>query len=229
MNKKRLLVADDEPECRQFLSLALASQYEVLTAQSGEEAIQKAVAERPSCILLDVMMPQMDGFMVCEILKSLEPTKSIPIIFVSAKPRESMWPMAQKIGVSDYVEKPFTVREISEVIKRIVEPDLLERRKAPRLKLKIAILVCGKDSLGNEFKVQTETVDVSRFGALVGLPFRVPVGERVEIQRSSAPSPNGFAILTQARIAWNDEVKSSGSYLHGLEFLNPSPEWVVLS
>jgi CheY-like chemotaxis protein len=221
-------VADDEQECRQFLSLALASQYDVLTARSGEEAIQKAIAECPSCILLDVMMPQMDGFMVCEILKSLEPTKSIPIIFVSAKPRGSLWPLAQKIGVSDYVEKPFTIRQISEAVKRIVEPAPLERRKAPRLKLTIAILVSGKDSLGNEFNVHTQTVDVSRYGALVELPFRVPVGDQVKIQRSSAPSPNGFSILTQARIAWNDEVESSGPYLHGLEFLNPSSEWVVL-
>lgn len=228
MDRKSLLVVDDEAQICQLLSQALAPKYDVLTAQSGEDAIKKAVLNRPSCILLDVMIPQMDGFMVCEILKSLRQTKLIPIILISAKPRLAVWPTAQRMGVSDYVEKPFKIDQIHDSLTSILEASPLDRRRAPRVPMKIPVLVRGKDVLGYQFEVRSETEDVSRGGALVHLPVRVPIGEQVEIHRSSTPAPKGFAILTLARVAWNDEADREGPCLHGLEFLNPSPEWVIV-
>jgi CheY-like chemotaxis protein len=227
MERRKLLVVDDEPQIRNLISEALSGEYEVLTAETGEEAIRRAVVDRPSCILMDVMMPQMGGFMLCDILKGMRQTKLIPIILMSAKPRQVVWPTAQEMGVLDYLEKPFSIRQMSISLKRALATSPIELRRAPRVTMKIPITVRGKDDCGNEFEVRAETENVSRFGALVRLPFRLPVGERVEICRPGAPTAEGNSICTQARIAWNDESYREGPYLHGCEFSQPSPEWVI--
>lgn len=226
--KRKVLVVDEEIESGRLLSAALPSQYEILTAQSGEEAIKMAILDQPSCIVLEMMMPEMGGFMLCEVLKSLKQTKSTPVILMSAKPRETLWPTVQKIGFSEYIEKPFRMEQISESLRQALDVSPSERRRAPRIPLQIPLTVRGTDESGIRFEVSTVTENVSRLGALIQLPVRVPVGEFVEIHRSSMPVPNGFAILAQARVAWNEEVTSDGSYWHGLEFSNPSSEWVVI-
>lgn len=228
MNKRRLLVVDEERESGRQLSETLPPEYEVMTAQSGEEAIKKAILERPNCILLEMMMPQMGGFMLCEVLKSLKQTKLTPIILMSAKPREALWPTVQKIGFSEYIEKPFRIEQISESLRRTLDVSPGERRRAPRIPLRIPLMVRGRDGLGNRFEVCTETENVSRFGALIHLPVRVPVSEHVEIHRASMPMAHGFAILAQARVARNGPVFADGPYYHGLEFSHPSSEWVVI-
>ena len=227
MDRKKLLVVDDDMESGQLISREFALQYDVVTAKSGAEAIKLAVCNPPNCIVLELMMPQMGGFMLCEILKSLRQTKLIPIILMSNKPRCDFWPTVQKIGVSDYLQKPLHIEHVSDSLKRILETAASDRRKAPRVALKIPVLVRGKDSFGNQFGVPAETENVSRCGVLVRLPVRIPVGEQVEVHRSSMPTPNGFAILTPARVARHEEVDQNGPYWHGLEFLNPSPEWVA--
>lgn len=228
ITRRKLLVVDEENESGRLLSEALPSQYEIMTAQTGEEAVRKAVLDRPNCILLEMLMPQMGGFMLCEVLKSLKQTKATPIILMSGKPRETLWPTVQKIGFSEYIEKPFRTEQITESLRHAMEIAPGERRRAPRLPLRIPLTVRGTDGFGNRFEICTETENVSRFGALIQLPVRVPVSEYVEIHRSSMPAANGFAILAQARVARNEEAMSDGPYWHGLEFSNPSSEWVVM-
>ncbi len=228
MPRKKLLVVDDEALIRTLVSQALASEYEVLTAGTGEEAIRRAVLEQPDCILMDVMMPQMGGIMLSEIFKSVRQTKLIPIILMSAKPRESVWPAAQELGILDFIEKPFSLDQVSHSLQCALEKSPLERRRAPRVTLKIPVTIRGTDDSGNAFEVSAETDDVSRFGALVRLPVRVPVGEQIEIRRLSVSSSKTIANPTPARVAWNDELHAAGVFLHGCEFSHPSSEWVIL-
>ncbi|MBZ5551174.1 MAG: response regulator [Acidobacteriia bacterium] len=228
MDRRRLLVIDDEPQIRTFVSEAFAGQYEVVTVGTGEEAIRRAILERPNCILMDVMMPQMGGFMLCEIFKSIRQTKLIPIVLMSGKPRHMVWPTAQEMGVLDYIEKPFSIERMSDSLKRALEESPVERRRAPRVTMKIPLIVRGRDESGNDFEVGGETGDVSRLGAMVRLPVRVPVGGLIEIRQSEAPSPNRPALLTAARVAWNGQVSPDGPFLHGCEFSHPSSEWVII-
>jgi DNA-binding response OmpR family regulator len=228
MDKRRLLVVDDEPQIRRLVSEAFAAQYEVFTAGTGEEAIRRAVLDRPNCILMDVMMPQMGGFMLCEIFKSMRQTKLIPIILMSGKPRQMVWPMAQEMGILDYVEKPFSIERMSNSLKRALRESPVERRRAPRVTMKIPIIVKGTDESGSDFEVGGETGDVSRLGALVRLPVRVPVGGLIEIRQAGIPSSGTPSLLTEARVAWNDQVKPSGPFLHGCEFSSASSEWIIV-
>lgn len=228
MDRKRLLVVDDEPQIGELLFQVFDSQYDVLTARSGEEAIKRAVTEQPHCILMDVMMPQMGGFVLCEILKSIKQTQLIPILMVSSKPRKEVWGLAQEIGAFDYVEKPFSINRICTAVHRALNEAPTERRRAPRIKMKIPIIVRGKNALQRDFEVFSETEDVSQVGALIQLPFLIPIGTRVELSQAYFPPFDKIALTTRARIVWNNQEGDSGPYLHGLEYLSPATHWVAV-
>jgi putative two-component system response regulator len=226
MSQKKILIVDDEVQIRTLLAETLGDQYEVLIARSGEEAIRMAVLDRPSCILLDVMMPQMGGFMLCEILKSLKQTRLIPILLVSAKPRDEVWPLAQELGAFDYLEKPFSVDEIREKVERTLAEAPTERRRVPRVRMRIPIIIRGRLN-DEDFEIQSETEDVSRFGALVRLPFKIPVGEDIELHQAASSPKQSQVVPTKARVVWTVESGELGPYHHGLEFLTPSAQWVI--
>lgn len=120
MVKKRILVVDDEPELVKALKIRLESaRYEVITAHDGEEGIMKAREENPDLIILDIMMPKMDGFTTLKELKKRckESDKPLPpVIVLTAK--EKMQDLFAIEGVKDYVVKPF---EHQDLLDRIVK------------------------------------------------------------------------------------------------------------
>ncbi|MDD5542121.1 MAG: response regulator [Acidobacteriia bacterium] len=228
MTQKKILVVDDEEPIRALLDETLSENYQVLTARSGEEAIRRAVLEQPNCIFLDVMLPQMGGFMLCEILKSIKPTRLIPIVMMSAKPRRDVWPLVQELGAFEFVEKPFTIDEIRKTVERTLALAPVERRRAQRVRMKIHVLIRGY-SYGEKFEVRSDTEDVSRFGALVPLPFKIPVGDLILIRQSFDPYGGIQPDATEARVVWNEGEGGLGPYRHGLEFLRTSPQLVISS
>jgi putative two-component system response regulator len=226
MPKKKLLVVDEEPQIVESLRETFAAQYEVLVAKSGEEAIRRAVLEHPNCILLDIMMPQLGGFMLCEILKSIKQTKLLPVLFMGVKPRHEVWATAQELGALDYLEKPFPMSKASDAVTCALQVAPVERRRSPRLSLKVPITVRGKDIHGNKIEVGVETVDVTRYGALMRLPVQIAVGQEVEICQSYLPESGELAVRTMARVVWIDEEGVIGPYWHGMEFVSPSSQWL---
>ncbi len=112
MSKKRVLVVDDTAENVELLLELLSDKYDVMVALTGESAIELTKEELPDLILLDIMMPNMDGYRVCEILKESEETAPIPIIFLTAKDDEDSIEKAYSVGGVDYVSKPFKPKEL---------------------------------------------------------------------------------------------------------------------
>ncbi len=110
--KKRVLVVDDTPENLQFLVVLLKDKYAVVAATSGQKAIEIAKNSKPDLILLDIIMPQMDGYEVCRLLKSEPVTSSIPVVFVTSKNDIFDDTIGYSVGASEYLTKP-------------IEPDLL--------------------------------------------------------------------------------------------------------
>jgi PAS domain S-box-containing protein len=110
MNKAKVLVVDDQPVNVQILAEALKTEYDVRIANSGERALDIACKdEKPDLILLDVIMPGLDGFEVCRRLKNNPVTQHIPIIFVTAKDSSTDEEEGLKIGAIDYIGKPFSI------------------------------------------------------------------------------------------------------------------------
>ncbi len=123
----KILVVDDEPDALELIDFNLKNAgYKVITAATGTEAIQRARFHAPSLILLDVMLPEVDGMEVCKILRRDETTSGIPIIMLTAKAAEIDRVLGLELGADDYLTKPFSPRELVLRVK-----NLLRRREQP--------------------------------------------------------------------------------------------------
>jgi len=123
--KKRILVVDDVPANIEILLALLGDTYEVLVAIDGETALEIADEEQLDLILLDIVMPEMDGYSVCEALKKSVKTKEIPVIFITAVTDEVSIERAYEVGGIDYVTKPFKPKELRARIKRELQMQAL--------------------------------------------------------------------------------------------------------
>lgn len=113
MNSRTILVVDDEPDLLKLLVFNLEKEgYTVQTADSGPEAIACALHSPPDLLILDVMLPEMDGLEVCRRLRSVEQTATIPILMLSARREELDKVLGLELGADDYMVKPFSVREL---------------------------------------------------------------------------------------------------------------------
>ena len=118
---KRILICDVDPAILRVLQVNLEVEgYETLLAHHGEEALKIATAEKPDLIILDIMMPRLDGYQTCERLKAADETKHIPVVFLSAKAQASDIEKGKEYGVEDYLTKPFDPDTLVETIERLL-------------------------------------------------------------------------------------------------------------
>jgi two-component system alkaline phosphatase synthesis response regulator PhoP len=119
---KKILVVDDEPDVASLLTLMLKSQgYDVIVARDGQEALEKARSQNPDLILLDVMLPKMDGYKVARMLKFDENFSHIPIILLTAKIQEKDRQTGLEMGANDYVTKPFDTASLLSKVKAMLQ------------------------------------------------------------------------------------------------------------
>ncbi len=119
---KKVLIIDDEIHITKIIKYILASEgYEVIQALDGEEGLQSAIKELPDLVLLDVMMPKLDGFKVLELLKENKGTKDIPVVMVTVKTQQDDTLKAERLGASDYIYKPFSPKKVLEIVKKHTE------------------------------------------------------------------------------------------------------------
>ena len=120
--RPKILVVDDEPEAVELVEFNLkAAGFEVLTAADGAEALKKAHAALPSLVVLDLMLPEVDGLEVCKMLRRDPATAAIPIVMVTAKAAEIDRILGLELGADDYVTKPFSPRELILRVKNILQ------------------------------------------------------------------------------------------------------------
>ncbi len=118
MSKKRILVVDDEVDLVETVRFSLELEgYDVLVAYNGEEALNQARKENPDLILLDLMLPKLDGYKVCRLLKFDERFKHIPILMLTAKIQEKDKVTGMETGANEYITKPFEMDELMKKVK----------------------------------------------------------------------------------------------------------------
>ncbi len=121
MNKKKILLVEDEKDLIETVTLRLeAAGYEVISACDGLEGLGKAKREKPDLIILDLMLPKMDGFKVCGLLKADTRYNKIPIIMFSARAQESDKRMGQEVFADAYITKPFEPQLLLEKIRQLL-------------------------------------------------------------------------------------------------------------
>ncbi len=111
--RKRILIADDEPNIIELIRMNLPeSEFEVLPSYTGDETVQLARSEQPDLILLDIMLPDLDGLEVLRILRTDGDTASIPVLMLTARSEETDKVVGLRLGADDYITKPFGLREL---------------------------------------------------------------------------------------------------------------------
>ena len=118
---KKILVVDDEPAILKMVEFRLkANGYEVVTASDGQEGFEKAKTESPDLMILDLMLPKIDGHKVCGLLKADTRYKNIPIIMFTARAQEKDRKLGQELGAEAYITKPFEPDVLLGKIKELI-------------------------------------------------------------------------------------------------------------
>lgn len=121
MKKSRILVVEDAGFMLKALKMQLeASGYEVIPAADGEEGLRKAREEHPDLIVLDLMLPKIDGYKVCRLIKFDEQYEHIPIIMVTAKNEAQSKNLGQEVGADAYLTKPYNLKQLLSTIEKLL-------------------------------------------------------------------------------------------------------------
>ena len=120
--KKKVLIVDDEPNVRRLLHSILNKNFAVFVAEDGQQAVDMTNAQQPDVILMDMMMPKMDGLTACLMIKKNPDTKKIPVIMVTAIGFELNIKLSQQMGASGYVTKPFSPQDLLAKIAEVLQP-----------------------------------------------------------------------------------------------------------
>ena len=121
---KKILLVDDEKDIVKVVSLRLkAAGYEIVTAFDGEDALNKARSVEPDLIILDLMLPKIDGYKVCGLLKNDVRYSKIPIIMFTARAQADDVTLGKELGANDYLTKPFDAMVLLEKIKNLLLDD----------------------------------------------------------------------------------------------------------
>jgi len=118
MSHKTILAVDDAESNIDILLDALGSEYEIVVALDGESALEIVAEDKPDLILLDIMMPGIDGFEVLERLKASPATADIPVVILSARTGSDDWARGIELGAADYLTKPFDIPDVKACIIR---------------------------------------------------------------------------------------------------------------
>lgn len=130
MPREKILVIDDEMHIIELLKYNLeANGYKVFYAVDGKEGLNKSVEIKPDLILLDIMLPGMDGFDVCKEIKRNKEIEAVPIIMLTAKGEEFDKILGLELGADDYITKPFSIRELIARVKAVLRRNIKEEQE----------------------------------------------------------------------------------------------------
>ncbi|MFN0058108.1 MAG: response regulator [Planctomycetota bacterium] len=166
MKKQQIAVIEDESDLREVIQYNLEREgYRVLDAADGESGLALIRRETPDLVLLDLMLPRLDGIEVCRRLKADSATKPIPVIMVTAKGEESDVVLGLGLGADDYVTKPFSPKELIARVRAVLRRGQVKEDRGPRERIEAHGLLI--DSTRHEVRVDGEPV------ALTATEFRL--------------------------------------------------------
>ncbi len=183
MKRKRILIVDDEPNNLQVLRQILKEEYQLTFARSGAEALERAEKHHPDLILLDIMMPEMDGYEACRRLKRSANTSNIPVIFISAMNETEDEALGFEVGAVDYLTKPVRRAIVKARVKTHLSLVGIDELKQTQLEL-IERLGCAAEYKDNETGLHV--IRMGHYARTLGRGYGMDE-EEVELLFHSAP------------------------------------------
>ncbi|MDK9710204.1 response regulator YycF [Acidaminobacter sp.] len=164
MNPRKVLVVDDEKPISDIIRFNLTKEgYHIITAFDGEEALQQMKAEQPDLVLLDVMLPRLDGF---QVLKKIREGSQVPVIMLTAKEEEVDKVLGLELGADDYITKPFGMRELIARVKANLRRTEPAGADFPGASVQNQMLEAG------ELKIDFERYEVTKRSTVIELTLR---------------------------------------------------------
>ncbi len=120
MYREKILIVDDEVDIRRLVKSSLGTYYTILEASNGEQAVNITRTEKPALVLMDILMPKMDGYTACHAIKTDQATKAIPVVMLTGVGHALNRKLAQELGADGYITKPFGSRELLDIIDRLL-------------------------------------------------------------------------------------------------------------
>jgi DNA-binding response OmpR family regulator len=160
MKQERIIVIEDEPDILEVIEYNLVRDgYKVLTSRDGEQGLQKVRKEAPDLVVLDIMLPGMDGIEVCRRLKTDPLTSSIPVVMVTAKTDETDVVLGLGVGADDYIRKPFSPKELVARVKAVLRRGKLKEEQGSGDRIVRDGIVI--DSLSHEVTIDGERISLT--------------------------------------------------------------------
>ncbi|RAP24623.1 hypothetical protein DID73_01450 [Candidatus Marinamargulisbacteria bacterium SCGC AG-343-K17] len=173
-NKPCILIADDEPNiCRIAKLIISPDEFDVITAENGLDAYEKAIKFQPALVFSDILMPKCDGFELCHKIKSNDRTQHIPFIFLTGLDEKQFKSRLNEVNADDYLTKPFSSQDMKNMINRWVEKPIIHSEDA------VVPIEKQANNKPNTFQFGNETLDDQLFGEIYPQTFTLingPIG-----------------------------------------------------
>ncbi|MFH0872499.1 MAG: response regulator transcription factor [bacterium] len=181
MAKEKILAVDDDPDILKLLQYNLEKEgFSVITAANGQEALRLVRSQPPQAIILDLMLPEVDGLEVCRQIKRDESLSQVPILMLTAKGEEVDRVVGFELGADDYITKPFSPRELVLRVKAILKRSSPREEPAKRISLGDLLIDLDRHQvwIGGQ-EVQLTFIEFGLLSALVGRRGRVQTRDRL--------------------------------------------------
>jgi CheY-like chemotaxis protein len=221
---KRVLMVDDDEALRKLVRIRLSDTYEVVDTGDPKQALAFALEYKPDAILLDLMMPQFNGFELCQSFKSLSYTSAIPIFVISGggEARVRYEQQCEELGATAYLEKPIDFVKLRAKLAVELQQSRPERRRGVRLRMRLPMKLTGKDANGLPFEELTSSDDVSAQGFLCCCSKTLVKGCQLEVFLVQGTA----RYVGRASVVRKDLGSSSGPR-YGFQFDEKTPEWIL--
>jgi DNA-binding response OmpR family regulator len=222
MPSKKILIVDDDDDVRNLHSLRLGDAYEPVMTGDPEEALALALEHKPAAILLDLMMPKLSGFELCQTLHSLSYTSLIPIFMITGESSEKYKQHCESLGAKAYFEKPVNYAALKAALAAELESRPADRRAHVRLNMRVVLKLRGRDAVGKDVEISTVTENASPGGFLAGCAQTLRHGDSFDV----------FVVASGERFAGRAKpvrIESRGApwQRYGFQFIETTNDWIL--
>jgi DNA-binding response OmpR family regulator len=219
----RILLIEDDESMRGLIRQRLGAGYEVTDTGDATEALGLALASKPDCILVDLMMPRFSGLELCQTFASVSNTQTIPIFVITGQSADEHREFCLNLGARDFFQKPLDFDKLKSAIDRAMKSPQSERRREHRIRLKVILKLVGTGISGKKFDLLTSTEDVSANGFLCKCTVDLEPGAIVEVFLLSRSAEVLVGRAAMRHVQW----PATAWQNCGFEFLEKNSSWVL--